>query len=54
MLKYRAVLMRHMKMLLEKRELEISKERRRAYKQMYISKDPDEKLQAENLWIKLI
>jgi hypothetical protein len=43
--------MRHIKMLLERRELEIAKERRIAYKVMNTTKDPKEKEKAENLWI---
>ena len=54
MLKYRAIVMRHIKMLLERRELEISQERRKAYKLMNTTEEPEEKVRAQNLWIKLI
>ncbi len=54
MLKYRAVIMRHIKMLLERRELEIAQVRRNAYKVMYTTKDAEIKKQNEKLWIELI
>ena len=41
-------------MLLERRELEMSIERRKAYKTMNVAKDSGEKRLAEHIWLTLI